>query len=140
MENINQTKKDLELYLARFFDIYDIEKLIIYLSVTNKTDKYKGFSIPIFEISEALLGQKEFCLSNPIPPERINPSDKKDKNLLEFFYILDVNLKNELEKMKGKGVTLKARVKTFDEKEFISNEMNIDDLFKVEDNRQKRKY
>lgn len=138
MENINQTKKDLELYLARFFDIYDIEKLIIYLSVTNKTDKYKGFSIPIFEISEALLGQKEFCLSNPIPPERINPSDKKDKNLLEFFYILDVNLKNELEKMKGKGVTLKARVKTFDEKEFISNEMNIDDLFKVEDNLQKR--
>ena len=138
MENINQTEKDLELYLARFFDIYDIEKLIIYLSVTNKTDKYKGFSIPIFEISEALLGQKEFCLSNPIPPERINPSDKKDKNLLEFFYILDVNLKNELEKMKGKGVTLKARVKTFDEKEFISNEMNIDDLFKVEDNPQKR--
>ena len=138
MENINQTKKDLELYLARFFDIYDIEKLIIYLSVTNKTDKYKVFSIPIFEISEALLGQKEFCLSNPIPPERINPSDKKDKNLLEFFYILDVNLKNELEKMKGKGVTLKARVKTFDEKEFISNEMNIDDLFKVEDNLQKR--
>ncbi|EKY09106.1 hypothetical protein HMPREF9075_01484 [Capnocytophaga sp. oral taxon 332 str. F0381] len=138
MENINQTEKDLELYLARFFDIYDIEKLIIYLSVTNKTDKYKGFSIPIFEISEALLGQKEFCLSNPIPPERINPSDKKDKNLLEFFYILDVNLKNELEKMKGKGVTLKARVKTFDEKEFISNEMNIDDLFKVEDNLQKR--
>ena len=138
MENINQTEKDLELYLARFFDIYDIEKLIIYLSVTNKTDKYKGFSIPIFEISEALLGQKEFCLSNPIPPERINPSEKKDKNLLEFFYILDVNLKNELEKMKGKGVTLKARVKTFDEKEFISNEMNIDDLFKVEDNLQKR--
>lgn len=138
MENINQTEKDLELYLARFFDIYDIEKLIIYLSVTNKTDKYKVFSIPIFEISEALLGQKEFCLSNPIPPERINPSDKKDKNLLEFFYILDVNLKNELEKMKGKGVTLKARVKTFDEKEFISNEMNIDDLFKVEDNLQKR--
>ena len=138
MENINQTEKDLELYLARFFDIYDIEKLIIYLSVTNKTDKYKGFSIPIFEISEALLGQKEFCLSNPIPPERINPSDKKDKNLLEFFYILDVNLKNELEKMKGKGVTLKARVKTFDEKEFISNEMNIDDLFKVEDNLQKK--
>lgn len=130
MENINQTEKDLELYLARFFDIYDIKKLIIYLSVTNKTDKYKGFSIPIFEISEALLGQKEFCLSNPIPPERINPSEKKDKNLLEFFYILDVNLKNELEKMKGKGVTLKARVKTFDEKEFISNEMNIDDLFK----------
>ena len=140
MENINQTEKDLELYLARFFDIYDIKKLIIYLSVTNKTDKYKGFSIPIFEISEALLGQKEFCLSNPIPPERINPSDKKDKNLLEFFYILDINLKNELEKMKGKGVTLKARVKTFDEKEFISNEMNIDVLFKVEDNRQKRKY
>jgi len=138
MENINQTEKDLELYLTRFFDIYDIKKLIIYLSVTNKTDKYKGFSIPIFEISEALLGQKEFCLSNPIPPERINPSDKKDKNLLEFFYILDVNLKNELEKMKGKGVTLKARVKTFDEKEFISNEMNIDDLFKVEDNLQKR--
>ena len=138
MENINQTEKELELYLARFFDIYDIEKLIIYLSVTNKTDKYKVFSIPIFEISEALLGQKEFCLSNPIPPERINPSDKKDKNLLEFFYILDVNLKNELEKMKGKGVTLKARVKTFDEKEFISNEMNIDDLFKVEDNLQKR--
>lgn len=138
MENINQTEKDLELYLARFFDIYDIKKLIIYLSVTNKTDKYKGFSIPIFEISEALLGQKEFCLSNPIPPERINPSDKKDKNLLEFFYILDINLKNELEKMKGKGVTLKARVKTFDEKEFISNEMNIDDLFKVEDNLQKR--
>ena len=130
MENINQTEKDLELYLARFFDIYDIKKLIIYLSVTNKTDKYKDFSIPIFEISEALLGQKEFCLSNPIPPERINPSEKKDKNLLEFFYILDVNLKNELEKMKGKGVTLKARVKTFDEKEFISNEMNIDDLFK----------
>ena len=58
MENINQTEKDLELYLARFFDIYDIEKLIIYLSVTNKTDKYKVFSIPIFEISEALLGQK----------------------------------------------------------------------------------
>ena len=138
MENINQTEKDLELYLARFFDIYDIKKLIIYLSVTNKTDKYKVFSIPIFEISEALLGQKEFCLSNPIPPERINPSEKKDKNLLEFFYILDVNLKNELEKMKGKGVTLKARVKTFDEKEFISNEMNIDDLFKVEDNLQKR--
>ncbi|MBM0657389.1 hypothetical protein JMN12_12715 [Capnocytophaga genosp. AHN8471] len=138
MENINQTEKDLELYLARFFDIYDIEKLIIYLSVTNKTDKYKGFSIPIFEISEVLLGQKEFCLSNPIPPERINSSDKKDKNLLEFFYILDVNLKNELEKMKEKGVTLKARVKTFDEKEFISNEMNIDDLFKVEDNLQKR--
>ena len=138
MENINQTEKDLELYLARFFDIYDIKKLIIYLSVTNKTDKYKGFSIPIFEISEALLGQKEFCLFNPIPPERINPSDKKDKNLLEFFYILDVNLKNELEKMKGKGVTLKARVKTFDEKEFISNEMNIDDLFKVEDNLKKR--
>ena len=42
--------------------------------------------------------------------------------------------------MKGKGITLKARVKTFDEKEFISNELNIDDLFKVEDNRQKRKY
>ena len=60
MENINQTEKDLELYLTRFFDIYDIKKLIIYLSVTNKTDKYKGFSIPIFEISEALLGQKEF--------------------------------------------------------------------------------
>ena len=138
MENINQTEKDLELYLAPFFDIYDIydiKKLIIYLSVTNKTDKYKGFSIPIFEISEALLGQKEFYLSNPIPRERINPSDK---NLSEFLYILDVNLKNELEKMKGKGVTLKARVKTFDEKEFISNEMNIDDLFKVEDNLQKR--
>ena len=95
MENINQTEKDLELYLARFFDIYDIydiKKLIIYLSVTNKTDKYKGFSIPIFEISEALLGQKEFCLSNPIPPERINPSDKKDKNLLEFFYIASLFL------------------------------------------------
>ena len=140
MENINQTEKDLELYLTRFFDIYDIKKLIIYLSVTNKTDKYKVFSIPIFEISEALLGQKEFCLSNPIPPERINSSDKKDKNLSEFLYILDEKLSNELKKMKGKGITLKARVKTFDEKEFISNEMNIDDLFKVEDNRQKRKY
>ena len=138
MENINQTEKDLELYLARFFDIYDIEKLIIYLSVTNKTDKYKGFSIPTFEISEALLGQKEFCLSNPIPPERINSSDKKDKNLSEFLYILDEKLSNELKKMKGKGITLKARVKTFDEKEFISNEMNIDDLFKVKDNPQKR--
>ena len=98
MENINQTEKDLELYLARFFDIYDIEKLIIYLSVTNKTDKYKGFSIPIFEISESLLGQKEFCLPNPIPPERINPSDKKDKNLSEFLYILDEKLSNELKK------------------------------------------
>ena len=138
MKNINQTEKNLELYLAFFINPFNLKEKIISLSITNKTDKYKDFSIPIFEISEALLGRREFCLSNPIPPERINPSDKKDKNLLEFFYILDMNLKNELEKMKGKGVTLKARVKTLEEKEFISNEMNIDDLFKVEDNLQKR--
>lgn len=138
MKNINQTEKNLELYLAFFINPFNLKEKIISLSITNKTDKYKDFSIPIFEISEALLGRREFCLSNPIPPERINPSDKKDKNLLEFFYILDMNLKNELEKMKGKGVTLKARVKTLEGKEFISNEMNIDDLFKVEDNLQKR--
>ena len=138
MKNINQTEKNLELYLAFFINPFNLKEKIISLSITNKTDKYKDFSIPIFEINEALLGRREFCLSNPIPPERINPSDKKDKNLLEFFYILDMNLKNELEKMKGKGVTLKARVKTLEEKEFISNEINIDDLFKVEDNLQKR--
>jgi putative 4-coumarate coA ligase len=93
--------------------------------ISDIDKEYSKFSEPIFEILQTGAEKTIFELKNPVHVRDVSFIEEDDDTISYHLW----NKINELERLKGKGATLRAVVKDLDGNEYISNEINIDDFF-----------
>lgn len=125
-----QANSDVDVYLSSriMLSNYNYSSGIVGVTVTNKIKEHRYFDSPIFEISEPLFHTNTFVLLNPM--ENISfPKKMEYGESYRINYPLKKDVLEELKKLRGKEVFLKAIVRTSIGEKFVSNEMNIDNLF-----------
>ena len=120
----------LSTYL-QISDIYGITGINIGVVVTNTINGHRYFNAPYFKLSKPLVGNVDtFQLTDTMEPIAF-PKRLEYGEQYQVLYNLRKGFFDELEKIKNQGVTLTAYVTTTVGEIFSSNEMNIDELFKV---------
>lgn len=125
--NIDRTMEKTKISLTNFkeFSTNETPSWVINVIISDTDKEYSKFSEPVFEILQPLAEKTIFELKNPVHVRDVSFIEEDDDTISYHLW----NKINELERLKGKGATLRAVVKDLDGNEYISNEINIDDFF-----------
>ena len=98
---------------------------VINVIISDIDKEYSKFHEPIFEILQTRAEKTIFELKNPVHVRDVSFIEEDDDTI--SYHLWDKI--NELARLKGKGVTLRAVVKDLYGNEYTSNEMEVDNFF-----------
>ena len=121
------------VYLSTYLEVselYGLTGINIGVIVTNFIKEDRFFGPPIFKISQPIIGTNDtFQLVNPSPnfefPKKLVYGEQ-----YSVQYSLSKGFLDTMKNLEGKNVTLTAFASTTVGEKYVSNPMEIDDLFK----------
>jgi hypothetical protein len=123
-----------DIYLSTYIqvsEIYGLTGINIGVTVTNTINGFRYFNGPYFKISKPMIGDADtFQLTETMYPIAF-PKRMEYGEQYQVMYNLKKGFLDSLEKFVGQDVIITAYVNTTVGEKFKSNEMKVDDLFKM---------